>query len=241
MKTSMTFVLALAASTLMAEPAQRPEFRSAKIIQTVSPVFPESLVAVCRNGGQARVVLSVDDDGRLNEWLVISYTRREFAEAAVSALREWRFEPARLRGEAVSVSIELTFHFEVRGVVVSLTPSDSVDATINSMLGGVDAYAPCALRELDRIPIPFKTVRPFYPAALADRGVRGDVTVSFYIDEQGAVRMPYVLGQPNLELADLAIEAVRQWKFEPPTRQGRPVLVHAQQLFRFNRATAPKG
>lgn len=179
----MTFVLALAASALMAEPARRPEFQSAKIIQTVSPVFPESLVAVCRNGGQARVVLSVDADGRLNEWLVISHTRREFAEAAVSALREWSFEPARLRGEAVSVSIELTFHFEVRG----------------------------------------------------------DVTVSFYIDEQGAVRMPYVLGQPNLELADLAVEAVRQWKFEPPTRQGRPVLVHAQQLFRFNRATAPKG
>lgn len=241
MKISMTFVLALAASTLLAEPARPTEFQSAKVIQTVEPIFPESLVAVSRNGGRARIVLSVTAEGRLNDWLIVSYTRREFAEAAVYALKKWQFEPARLRGEAVPVSIELTFNFEIKGVVVSLTPTDVVDAMMNSMLNGADAYGPCSLRELDRIPIPINAVRPFYPDALADRGVSGDVTVSFYIDEKGAVRMPYIRGQPNFALAELAVEAVRQWKFEPPTHHGQPVLVHAQQLFRFSRAAAPKG
>lgn len=241
MKTFLLFVFALVASTLAAGPSRSPDFQSAKIIQTVPPVFPNSLVAVCRNGGRARILISVNADGRLSDTLIVSYSRREFADASLRALREWSFEPARLRGEAVSVSIELTFHFEVKGVVVSLTPAEAVEAAMNSVIGGVDAYAPCTLRDLDRIPIPLKTVRPFFPDALADRGLSGNVTVSFYIDEQGAVRMPYVIGQPDLALADLAVDAVRQWKFEPPTHHGQPVLVHARQLFRFHRGDPPKG
>ena len=171
----------------------------------------------------------------------MSYSRREFADAAARALKQWQFEPARLRGSPVSVLIELTFHFEVKGVVVSITPADTVEATINSMLSGIDAYEPCTLRQLDRIPVPLNTVRPVYPEELADRGISGEVTVAFFIDEMGNVRMPYIVGQPHLALADLAVDAVRQWKFEPPTRKGAPVLVRAQQLFRFTRTTAAKG
>jgi outer membrane biosynthesis protein TonB len=31
----------------------------------------------------------------------------------------------------------------------------------------------------------------------------------------------------------LAVVALRQWKFEPPARNGRPVLVKATQVFNF--------
>ena len=40
-------------------------------------------------------------------------------------------------------------------------------------------------------------------------------------------------------VANLAVDAVRQWTFEPPTRNGRPVLVHVRQVFRFNPAAKP--
>ena len=39
------------------------------------------------------------------------------------------------------------------------------------------------------------------------------------IDEQGEVRMPAVMKSDYPELAEAAIAAVRQWKFEPPTRR----------------------
>jgi TonB family protein len=67
------------------------------------------------------------------------------------------------------------------------------------------------------------------------------VVVDFYIDETGAVRMPYVTGRPHTLLANLAVDAVRQWKFEPPTRNGTPVLVHARQVFHFNPMAAKNG
>jgi TonB family protein len=236
MKTLLTlFSIAVAVSPVLAQNSDRnSDLRSAKIIQTVQPVFPESLLQRYRNGGEVRVAISLDAHGKLGEWLVISYTDREFANAAVAALKEWEFEPARMMGEPIPVHIELTFNFEVKGVVVSLTTAETVDLLIGSVLGRQLAYAPCTLRELDRIPVPLNTVTPVYPTELGDRGVQGAVTVEFYIDEQGAVRMPFVVGRPPMALADLAVDAVRLWKFEPPTRHGNPVLVHVRQVFTFN-------
>ena len=236
MKTLLASLLALAigAGPALAQLSEAtPDFQSVRILQTATPVFPESLIPLYRNGGHARMEISVGEDGKLGELLVTGYTHLGFAKAAVEAVREWEFEPARWKGEAVSVSITLNFDFEVKGVVISTTGSELIEAQFNSIMGSRDAYRPCTLRELDRIPIPVKSVSPAYPKDLADRGVEGEVTVEFYIDEQGAVRMPFVLGRPSTALANLAVGAVRQWTFEPPTRQGQPVLVHVRQLFRF--------
>lgn len=238
MKTSLVTILVVIATCALAQPAARPqELQSAKIIQTVDPVFPDSLVALYRHGGQVTILISINADGQLGEWLPLRYTDPLFADAAIAALKQWKFEAARLRGEPVPVSIELKFFFEVKGVVVSVSPSDTFTAHFNDLTGG-RGYAPCTLRELDRIPVPLRTVSPIYPVELAERGIAGDVAVNFYIDEHGAVRMPYVTGNPFQALANLAVDAVRQWQFEPPTRRGHPVLVQVQQVFKFSPAPA---
>jgi TonB family protein len=241
MRTSLLFLLVLTAGLAIAQPAGRfQEIQSARIIQTVDPIFPDSLIATYRRGGQASVLISIDTEGRLADWLAIRYTDAGFADAAVAALKQWQFVPARLRGEPVPVCIELQFNFEVKGVVVSVSPADLITANFNDITGGVN-YAPCTLRDLDRIPVPLQTVSPLYPKQLAERGTTGEVTVDFFIDERGAVRMPYVTGDPHQMLANLAVDAVRQWKFEPPTRRGLPVLVHVRQVFRFTPTITTKG
>jgi TonB family protein len=78
-------------------------------------------------------------------------------------------------------------------------------------------------------------VNPVYPNQLA-KGGGGRVSVGFYIDEQGRVRMPSVsieTNEANEELAAAAVTAVSQWQFETPTCKSRPVLVLAQQEFSF--------
>ena len=240
MKTPLVIVLVAIAAGACAQPETRfRELQSAKIIQTVDPIFPDSLIPLYRHGGQVSILLSIGADGQLAEWLPLRYTDPLFSEAALSALKLWKFEPARLRGEPVPVSIELTFNFEVKGVVVSVSPSDTLTAHFNDLTGGRN-YAPCTLRELDRIPVPLRTVSPVYPMELAERGVTGDVAVNFYIDERGAVRMPHVTGNPHQALANLAVDDVRQWQFEPPTRRGQPVLVQVRQVFKFTPAAAAK-
>jgi outer membrane biosynthesis protein TonB len=68
---------------------------------------------------------------------------------------------------------------------------------------------------------------------LADKGVKGQVTVEYYIDETGAVRMPAVSADDNPILGALTVIAIGQWKFTPPTSRGKGVLVKASQVFDF--------
>jgi TonB family protein len=212
----------------------RADWQSLKILQTVDPVFPSHLMQVGAVNGEARVVINTDSTGKLTDWLVIGYTHREFADAAVAAIQQWKFEPARLQGEPVGTTVELFFYFEAKGVVVSTSSAaDVFDRQLMRIIGDRYAYQPCSLRELDRIPTPVVTVKPLYPGELADKGVKGKVTVDFYIDETGAVHLPAVSVKDDVELTALAVAALRQWKFEPPTRDGHPVLVKASQEFDF--------
>ncbi len=211
---------------------QIPEWQSVQIVQTVDPVFPFLLTQQGLTHGEARVAVNTDAKGKLIEWLVVGYSREEFAREAVGAIKQWTFVPARMRGEAVGTTIEIFFYFEAKGVVVSTNRIDELERT-TLFEADRTAYQLRSLRELDRIPTPLTTVAPAYPAQLAQKGVKGRVTVDFYIDETGVVRMPAVSPKDNSDLTALSVEALRQWRFEPPMRNGKPVLAKASQVFNF--------
>jgi TonB family protein len=215
--------------------APRPDWQSLKIIQTCDPIFPFMLTQQAITKGEAHVAINTDATGKLTDLLVVGYSRPEFAEAATAAIKQWKFEPAELRGSPVGTTIEIYIYFEAKGVVVSTTTLDQLEGLL-SFADRRNSYQPCSLRQLDRIPTPLVTIKPFYSEELAKKGVRGKVTVDFYITETGEVRMPAVSPYDNSQLTALAIDALRQWKFEPPTRNGRPVLVKATQVFNFSPA-----
>ncbi len=76
------------------------------------------------------------------------------------------------------------------------------------------------------------SVRPVYPQLAKQRGVEGDVTVDVVIDRSGKVTdMKVVSGHALLQQA--AIEALRQWKYEPPTLDGQPVSMKMLVTVRF--------
>ena len=226
--------LLLSGSALAQTSPARAEWQSLKILQTADPVFPLRLMQRAVTQGEARVVISVDSTGELMEWLVIGYTQPEFADSAVAAIKAWKFEAARLQGKPVAATAELRFYYTAQGVVVSSQNlNEMFETLIRQMLGGRYLYQPCALSELDRLPVPVATVAPVYPRELAQKGVQGTVEVEFYIDQTGAVRLPSATTKDNVELSGLAIAALSQWKFTPPTSRGQGVLVKAVQTFNF--------
>jgi len=245
MKTSFILLLALGlvahvgqAQTLMTS----PDHQSLKILQTVTPAFPMELPEQGYMDGEARIAIAVDETGKLTDWLVVGYTHRRFAEESVNAIKQWGFEPARLQGKPVSVQTELLISFETSGVVISSSDIGSaVQRYTNRMFKYQGSFRPCTMKEIDRIPTPQNAVSPVYGETLAKKGVQGTVTIEFFIDETGALRMPAVLSADYDELASLAVAAVQQWKFEPPTRKGVPVMVRAKQVFHFGpkKAEAP--
>ena len=210
-----------------------PERVSLNIIQTDGEVFPFSLLNSTVLSGEADVAIDVDQKGRLTDYLVTGYSRKEFADSAVQALRRWRYDPPLFKGEPWASVQEIHFDYSRTGVVVSFSGFDAMNARMDELLKGTYTYHIFTLRELDRIPTPIQVVSPASPAAGPKEG-KHTVNVEFYIDEEGRVRLPSVKrNEVGDAYAASALEAVRQWRFEPPLRKGRPVVVIAQQQFHF--------
>jgi TonB family protein len=217
-----------------APPLRRTQLESLRVKHKELPLFPEELLRLGEREGEVRVAFSVDVNGRIDDYLVVASTHPEFARMTVAALKKWTFEPAMLAGTPVPASTEIGVKFEAQGtVVISMTGADGVSTMVDSMLKGSYNYRAHALRELDAIPTPIEARVPVYGDKLVQLGHVGDVTVDFYIDETGSVRMPSVNADEDSELASIALTALRTWKFEPPTCKGVPVLVRANQVFRF--------
>lgn len=211
-----------------------PDREPLKIIRTVEPLYPLRLQMQGIKEGDAQIAVAVDERGQLQDYLVIGYSRKEFADAAVAVLKRWKFEPMRLRGVPHPVTQELRFNFESRGLsVVNQTIGDYVESRIERLAPDLYSFRAFTLRELDRLPVPREIVAPVYPQELVDNGISGRVSVEFYIDENGQVRLPSVRTTAHEELSMAAILAVQRWRFDPPQRHGRPVLVRAIQDFNF--------
>ncbi|MBA4136225.1 MAG: hypothetical protein C0518_02780 [Opitutus sp.] len=205
-----------------------------KLVERIDPQFPPGLEIFGITKGGVRCVIDVDAGGRVEDVLILAYTHERFARAVREVMPLWRFEPARVDGRPVSAQTTIEFTIEAVGVVTTLDLTTYVSQRFETMWGATFVYHEWKLSDLDAIPVPVTTVAPIYPVELAERNVRGKVKVDFYIDEEGRVRLPIVSASEYPELASAAIFAVRQWKFAPPLRQGRPVLAFASQEFDFN-------
>jgi TonB family protein len=208
-----------------------------KFIQTEEPVFPKEVISIGLRSGEATVAIQVDADGALTDYLVTTYSHPAFAASAVAAMKKWRFQPAMMRGMPLAAKADLTFKYESEGIaVVDMTVLSTAELLHFRVAPNSMSFGARTLSELDRIPTPIKIVKPVYPDKLARKSHGGTVTVEFYIDETGRVRLPSVNRETieaNEELAALAVMAVEQWQFEPPMMNGRPVLTLAQQDFNF--------
>ncbi len=229
----LCLALGLSAPALAQLPTITPERAALQIIQTEEAAFPLALRLTTVLEGEAWVAINVDAEGKLIDHLVTGYSRKEFAEAGVEALKRWKYEPARLNGEAWPSIQEVHFSFSRSGVVVDMLGFEAMNARLDELVQGSYVYRCYALRELDRIPTPLEVISPVSPPVTTKDGKRS-VIVEFYISEDGRVRLPAVKRNEADDIyAASAMAAVKQWRFEPPLRKGHPVLVIAKQQFNF--------
>ncbi|MCP4664381.1 MAG: energy transducer TonB [bacterium] len=79
-------------------------------------------------------------------------------------------------------------------------------------------------------------LQPAYPATAVKARVQGTVIVESVIDTQGAVVGLTVLKSDREDLAAAAVKAIRQWRFEPATVNGKPVDVYYNLTVNFRLA-----
>lgn len=205
-----------------------------RIEQTVDLQFPPSLTLTNITEGEARVLVNIAADGRLEDWLITGYTHQAFAVEAVGALRQWRFIAPTENGQPLGVRIELRFEFQTTGRVVSLMAIETPEIFLKQMgIGPRLITQVCNLPELDRPIAPLNPVTPAYPRSPGAATGARSVLVDFYVDETGQPRMPVVVSSAHEVLAQAAVGALNRWRFNAPTRAGKPVSVRVRQEFIF--------
>jgi TonB family protein len=79
---------------------------------------------------------------------------------------------------------------------------------------------------------PISRVSPVYPSLARNQHVSGDVRIDALIDANGRVTTMKVISGPTL-LHQAAMEALRQWKYQPATLDGKAVPMHLAVTLQF--------
>ena len=88
---------------------------------------------------------------------------------------------------------------------------------------------------VDKPPQPVRQTAMQYPPKAKAQGVEGYVLVSLLIGDNGEVQKVRVLeSEPGGVFEQTAVNAIRQWRFQPAQYQGKNVKVWARQKIRFN-------
>lgn len=100
-----------------------------------------------------------------------------------------------------------------------LQPVENFNPPIPRTGLGTSAVSPAVLTQ----------ARPIYPFELRRAGLSGEAYIDFIVDVNGAVIGAYALRASDIQLADAALAAVRQWTFRPGRNAaGEPVAVNMQ-------------
>jgi len=100
-------------------------------------------------------------------------------------------------------------------------------------VGKGNGTIPFGPRLSDRDPLAIVRVEPQYPPQAARRGLEGWVHVRFTITTAGTVEGAEVVKSSHGMFERAALEAVGKWKYQPQTKDGKPVEAQSETVLRF--------
>jgi TonB family protein len=212
-----------------------PGVTPGKLIRKLDPKYPSKAE---RGGVEGTVVLAatITKDGEVKDVRLISGDPL-LAEAAVSAVRHWRYTPYMFEGRRVEIRTQLSLTFVLhrsehncQEEQKTISASGAEDLATSPDASG-DSGKADAPQEIYRVgdgvkpPRPISSPDPDYPERARKARERGTVVLWATITPEGKVKTVRVARSIGPDLDDKAIEAVCQWKFQPATRDGKPVAV----------------
>jgi len=182
--------------------AVKGDLKPPKLVKKVNPVYPEG---ARKKGVQGIVILEVkiDESGKVMDAMVLRSVPG-LDQAAIEAIKQWIYEPMLIQGKPVKAIFTVTVAFK-------LGEKD------------IEKFAEGAVKVKDQISPPklVRLVEPVYPEIARQAKVEGIVIVQARTDIQGRVKDAMILRSVPL-LDQAALDAVRQWVYEPLLIDGQP-------------------
>ena len=189
----------------------------ARIMYQVEPEYTDEARKAHLEG---TVVLYADfaSDGHPESFRVLRSLGLGLDEKAVEAVRQWRFQPETRYGKTVRGTTLVPVSF--------CLPADArleTTSRVNAKGGG----------EIFRVspgngvipPRVVSRVGPTYTQQARDAHRQGTVVLYVEVTQEGQTQNVQVLQSVGMGLDESAVESIRQWKFHPATKDGKPVTV----------------
>lgn len=142
--------------------------------------------------------------------------------AEIASLRGNDAELVRLRDEAAALQERMQTVARAAAQPAAKTPRLTAGAEL------------VPISQLDRMPKAIFLAPPAYPAALANSGITGEVTVGFVVDAEGKAQQVRAIKSSQPEFEAAAIAAVSKWQFDPGRKGGRIVNTQVSQKLVFS-------
>lgn len=204
-------------------PAPPPPPEIPPVLEPGSVTYPEYPEEAREEGleGDLLLEVTVSPEGTVTDVKVIRGVAEcpQMEENAVNAVKEWLFEPSQLNGKPIMSQVLIPIEFNL---------DDPKPVEFDKPATMIDGLCP----------------PPEYPEEERRAGVEGKTVIEVEVLADGTVGSAQVKqgvpGHPELDRA--AVEAVMNWKFEPATRDGKPVgmTVNIPLEFRLDRESSSK-
>jgi TonB family protein len=194
------------------------------LIKRVPPDYPP-LARQARIQGIVVLKVILNTSGDVESLQLIS-GHPMLAPAAITAVKQWKYQPFLIDGQPVKVETTVQVNFTLAGN----NPADPPQGGVIGELGspGSNSVAPANPRvrvsEGVMRALRIQRIDPVYPAEALQIRLQGQVILSVQINASGEVAdIRLISGHPML--SPPAIEAVKQWTYKPFLLDGNPLPV----------------
>jgi TonB family protein len=213
----------------------------------VRPKYPKkSLQAGAQGAVELRAI--VDPKGRTQNLTVVN-GEPAFAMPTLEAVRKWRVHSAVVEGRPVETTYKVRMRFVLRlqeavpdwevespqgtsKVAESIPPEFKLDTPDGPVYRVSESHGIAAPKQV-------YSPEPEFSEKARKAAEQGTVTLSLIVGTDGKPRDLKVICSSAPDLNENAINAVQSWKFEPGTKDGKPVMVEIAVEVQFHLGVNP--
>jgi TonB family protein len=213
------------------------DIKPPKIIKMVQPVYPEE---ARKQGIEGMVILeaTADANGKVQKVNVLRGVGG-LNQAAMDAVKQWTYEPMIINGKPMPVVFTVTVRFTLKDKAGKEGVEGGVKGGVEGgvaggVTGGVAGGVEGGVKGGGAAPQPklIKMSHPVYPEEARKQGIEGDVVVEATLGVDGKVKEAKVV-RSVAALDQAALDAVKQWVYEPVIIEGKPKTVKFTVTVRF--------
>jgi len=175
------------------------DIKPPRLVKSIDPVYPE-IARQAQVEGVVIVEARTDEKGNVEDARILRSIPL-LDQAAIDAVKQWKYEPAIINGKPQKVVITVTVRFMLKS---------------GDKQKDLDRFAQGTVKAEGAIPPPklIRSVDPVYPEIARQARVEGVVILAAKTDTSGKIQDVMILRSIPL-LNQSAIDAVRQWVYEP--------------------------